>query len=97
MVIPRCFVMHLVLRIGRYKLLSLLTFYLTGVRLYYFRSTFVYIFKVSFKMPQGKTKVKAKKPELKTKKNKGVAFTRRHSEYFRRNWITYEESSGRYR
>lgn len=34
-------------------------------------------------MPQGKTKVKAKKPELKAKikKNKGNAFTRRHSTF----------------
>lgn len=34
-----------------------------------------------FKMPQGKTKVKAKVPDLKAKNKKGKAFTRRHSEY----------------
>lgn len=31
-------------------------------------------------MPQGKTKVKAKVPDMKAKLKKGKAFTRRHSE-----------------
>lgn len=44
---------------------------------------FVYISNLSSRMPQGKTKVKTKVPDLKAKQKKknSAAFTRRHSKF----------------